>query len=96
MQSFHQHDRLYGRVYRELIHAPGPEAVDAGVMPHIRPRPAVPAELDIIKVRSPSHPKHADQFVLRTVKASLTRIGLDPDREIQHLAVDFAGLNQLA
>ena len=84
----HQHDRLYGRVALKLVQAPGPETVDAGVMPHIRPRPAVAAELDIIEVRILATLNTPINLVLRCGKSALTRIGLDPDRQIQHLAVD--------
>ena len=38
------------------------------------------AEFDIVQVSSLADPKHADQFVLASVKAALAGVRLDPDR----------------
>jgi hypothetical protein len=50
-ESVRSGDRLDGRVHRELVYAAGAETIHAGVVPNVRARAAVAAELDIIKVR---------------------------------------------
>ena len=46
------------------------------------------AEFDRVEVRGAPDAKHADEFVLAPVKAALAGVGLHPDDQIEHGAID--------
>ena len=81
----------------QLVQAPRPKRVDAGVMPDVGARTAVAPELDVVEMGFLAHTEHADELVLAAVERALAGVGLHPDHQIQHLTVDHAAsLEQLA
>ena len=81
----------------QRLDAPRAKAVDPLVGPYIAAIAPMAAEFDVIAVWTIADPKHTNQFVLRTVKASLACVGFRPDAQVQHSPIDaMASLDQFS
>ena len=74
----------------------GPAAAEPGharVAPEVASVAAMAAEFDVILMGLIADPEHAYEFMLGTVKRTLTGVGLGPDADVQHGAVRSAPRN---
>src|SRR5215469_5560001 len=81
----HRFDR---RVQIEVAAPCRVQAVDTRIVEHIGTVSALPAEPEIIDVRSHTVFEYGDQLVLRAVKAALAGIALVPDQKVFPLGVE--------
>src|SRR5215211_60287 len=70
----HKRDWLGCWMGPQLVHAPGPKAVHAGIAPDIRPVAASGSEFHIVEVRGVADPEDPDEFVLAAIEGSLSGV----------------------
>src|SRR5439155_3180069 len=91
-----QRHRLDRWMRAQVIHPPGPEAIDAGIMPDVGSRPPMPAELNVVEVGLLARTEHRDHFVLGSVKRALAGIRLHPHHDVEDVPVHIVtGRKQL-
>jgi hypothetical protein len=77
----HRH-RLLCRVHCLVIKMASTGCGEAAILPNIRSIATVAAQLYVVDVPSVAILLHEDELVLRTIKTSLSGVGLIPDNEI--------------
>ena len=85
----HHFYRLDRRMLTELVHATRLEGVDPGIAPDVRSGASIRSQAEGVDVRALSALVDEHEFVLDSVKATLTCVGLHPDADVFVLAVDF-------